>query len=160
MPTELNLEEIKVRAMKATPGPWRWGCWRTRFGTSEPAGLPDRHTLECNPAMLQFSAGVRESDEDPNEVLTVEEGINYDDAVFIAHSREDVPTLIAEVERLRKDLAFMGVSYDENGDMVVAMAKYNAAHRCDLHRKENWRTQDLGQCVICMQYRVLNAEKQ
>lgn len=75
-----RLAEIRARAEAATPGPWEHeyderDAWRV-FG---------------NPAML-------------TTVLTPGIPPRYSDAAFIAHAREDIPFLLAEVERLREGL--------------------------------------------------------
>jgi len=66
-----QLNAIKERAAKATPGPWR------------SAGL----------------YGVRTQND---EALSIP--LRPEDATFIAYAREDVPALVAEVERLRAEL--------------------------------------------------------
>lgn len=80
-----DLEPIKARAETATPGPWKaeGAPWRVRAVYMQ-AGL--RHTAW--PALCDCGA-------QPNEA----------NAEFIAHAREDIPALIAEVERLRADIA-------------------------------------------------------
>lgn len=81
-----RLEEIRQRAEAATPGPWRaYGNtveqektgWHQVVGT-ELTGLP----------YMTY------------ERLTTKN----EDATFIAHAREDIPYLLAEVERLRAAL--------------------------------------------------------
>jgi hypothetical protein len=64
---------------------------------------------------------------------------------------EDNIRLMNENERLQTDLAFLGASHNEAGELTIEMPKYHAAHRCDEHRKTPWRTQDLDQCVPCLQ---------
>ncbi len=54
-------------------------------------------------------------------------------------------------ERLMADLAFLGASHNEAGELTIEMPKYHAAHGCDEHRKTPWRTQDLDQCIPCLQ---------
>jgi hypothetical protein len=78
--TPLELDAVIVRAMAATPGPWTWWC--------------------CDE-----ESGVCQID----EILTVytSEGdyIGPADAEFIAHAREDIPALVAEVRRLQSRIA-------------------------------------------------------
>jgi hypothetical protein len=103
--SDAEIDEIEQRAAKATQGPWRWGCWETNFGSYEPAELTERNTLEYLPTMLQFSGGVRRAEDEPVRIVCAErgEGPEFDDRVFIACAREDVPKLIAEVRRLRAE---------------------------------------------------------
>ncbi|WP_336638443.1 hypothetical protein [Lysinibacillus fusiformis] len=66
-----QLNAIKDRVAKATPGPWRSaGLYGVRTQNDEALSIPLRPS----------------------------------DATFIAHAREDVPALIAEVERLLQQL--------------------------------------------------------
>ena len=77
-----QLNEIEARVAMTTPGPW------TTF--------PEEHDLEdkCNPVGVQvFFDGVC--------AINVPWSPN---GVFIAHAREDVPALVAEVRRLRAAL--------------------------------------------------------
>ena len=76
--TQEQLDAIQARADDATSGPW--GCYGD--GAHE-----------------VFDAG-EYSDGDQGEVVAaVIEKLN--NAIFITHAREDVPALLAEVERLR-----------------------------------------------------------
>lgn len=88
--TPEQLAEIQKRADAATPGPWhRVGPPWNRYLPFVIAGDTDPHVgrfvcdLDSDPA--------DEPDEPGNEVA---------DAEFIAHAREDVPALVAEVKRL------------------------------------------------------------
>lgn len=84
--TDERLDEIQERADAATPGPWRMSeydpaeVWADR----DPAGWD-----------AFFIATTDRNMGDPNIA----------DAEFIAHSREDVGELLAEVRRLRAELA-------------------------------------------------------
>ena len=71
----LDLEAIRQRVEAATPGPWEL------IGGGE------------------FVTGA--------DVLVAPDdgGVTADNAIFIAHAREDVPALLAEVERLRDGIA-------------------------------------------------------
>jgi hypothetical protein len=83
----LNAEELEVirkRAEEATPGPWK--CGGDKFGD-----------------IVVYSPECRGFHNNGGEVA----GLNYGsdpDAGFIAHAREDVPKLLAEIERLRRAL--------------------------------------------------------
>lgn len=77
MKTE-QLEAIRIRADKASKGPWEWDEDYLTFrkhGMLEPVIWAGRHGN-----------------------IIMEEA----DADFIANAREDIPALLAEVERLRK----------------------------------------------------------
>lgn len=84
----LDLDAIEARANAATEGPWM----RTYPHVIE--------GFEGN----QYSVVV---DDDPDETPGV---IRPEDSAFIAHAREDVPALLAEVRRLRDE----GVDLREN----------------------------------------------
>jgi hypothetical protein len=62
--------------------------------------------------------------------------------------------LRATVTTLEQDLAFLGASRTETGELKIDMAKYHASHRCEEHRKSPWRSQDLDQCVPCLRATV------
>jgi hypothetical protein len=81
--TDEELREIKARAEAATPGPW----------------------ITHEPLKAKIIAVKREKAFDYICSLQVSNCPNFrNDAEFIAHAREDVPNLIAEVERLRKSV--------------------------------------------------------
>ena len=74
--------EIREREAAATPGPWRREDDRQRlerFVTNEPG------TLDINMGYLGNN--------------------NQADTEFVAHSRRDIPALLAEIDRLRAQLA-------------------------------------------------------
>lgn len=79
-----RIEEIRERCEKATKGPW----WSTRMdigkGPREPNVVFSRDDLgRCTYDTFNLKAK---------------------DADFIAHSRDDIPFLLAEIERLRQAL--------------------------------------------------------
>lgn len=81
MTSELDLEAIRSRAAAATPGPWE--------------------ATRTYPFLVLQSGG--ESAISVNLATDPEP-----DAAFIAHAREDIPALVAEVERLRANLLRAG----------------------------------------------------
>lgn len=104
--TNDQLAEIEARAAKAMPGPWVHG------------GSQDIHT------------------EDEMDVADACRGGGYlcaeglADADFIAHARTDIPLLIAELRRLRKQygelrdaLCSKSWAPRDNHERVVALAK-------------------------------------
>lgn len=74
MLTQAELSAIKERAEKAADGPWR-------IGRQSPNGANNVGTMGG---------------------LMTAQTANTDNAEFIAHAREDIPKLVAEVERLRE----------------------------------------------------------
>lgn len=98
MDKPLDLEQIIARCAAATPGPWtaslcEWEC--------DCYPIPDECSSEpdaCGNGRVLQGAFVPET-------KTTEWGdycdMNDADAEFCAHAREDIPALIAEVERLR-----------------------------------------------------------
>lgn len=94
----MTLEElaaIRVRVDKATPGPWY------RVGPPWNSYLPFVVAGDADPHVGRF---VCDLDPEPADEPD-EPGNEHADAEFIAHSRADVPALIAEIERLRADAA-------------------------------------------------------
>lgn len=77
--TALDLDGIKARVEAATPAPWQRA----------------NHVVDMGPPSDSPFA-VCHSDADPSP--------SPQNAEFIAHAREDVPALIAEVERYRDTL--------------------------------------------------------
>lgn len=90
--TEERLAQIEARAAAATPGPFDWYIL-SRAGRGHGVGrkTPGGH-----------DEGICE---DPYML----EG----DAVFFAHARSDVPDLVAEVKRLRSELAAVRAAIGE-----------------------------------------------
>ena len=83
--TDAELTAIQKRAEAATPGPWIAHPWE-----DDP---------ECC-AGIEAASGT--------EIVKTDCGIyppEMPDAEFIAHAREDIPALVAEVRRLRAEAA-------------------------------------------------------
>lgn len=108
-----RLEEIRARAEAAFPGPWRWrgntesrhlrlqsphrgGMTVMDFVRWGMQGARPRFGIEG----LMYPADKMVGYEVPHrsDVVTVD----HPDAEFIAHAREDVPALLAELARLRE----------------------------------------------------------
>jgi hypothetical protein len=79
-----HIDAIEARANAATPGPW----WAEEH----------RHTITGD---AEWVVWMREDKMSDNTILGEE------DAEFIAHAREDVPKLIAEVRRLQAKIGGM-----------------------------------------------------
>lgn len=74
--TEQQLQAIKERASKATPGPWK--VENSRYeGRFNAASVDENYDL---PACL----------------------MGIEDAEFVAHARQDIPALIAELEQYKE----------------------------------------------------------
>lgn len=91
MMTDQELRAIRERERKATKGPWE---------VSVPWNKKDRayvvhHDTEFKDADV-FSQGGS---------LSAGGHARLEDAVFTAHARQDIPALLAEVDRLRAELA-------------------------------------------------------
>ena len=83
--TRDELKTIEARAKAATPGPWK--TWDS-----------------ADPSVIQIC-----SDEIEVAVVYTDGGLDRaqasDDSEFLAHAREDVPSLVAEVRRLEDALS-------------------------------------------------------
>lgn len=92
-----QLNAIKEREAKATPGPW------------EAKGLQS------------LSYARVEKRETKYESKIIVEALNNDNIEFIAHAREDVPALVAEVKRLNT------VKHRLNSDVELYRKQYEGA---------------------------------
>lgn len=90
--TPEQLRGIKARAAKARPGPWRWT-------TYEETHIPGRGYVISHRVLCDDEAG--------EYVLPIGFGMRQEEAEFIASAREDIPALVAEVERLRQEVSRM-----------------------------------------------------
>jgi hypothetical protein len=105
--TKEELAAIKERAENATPGPWRWTDARSKHTLDYPPGTQDVVWDGTTEGRFSFSELV---DPDGNYLLagawcnddTADVSVAYEDAAFIQHARQDIPALLAEVERLRE----------------------------------------------------------
>jgi hypothetical protein len=79
--TKDELDAIEARAAQATRGPW---------------------TNEDGKRQFIEAWAVIATKDGSFDVVT--SGLDWDDAEFIAHAREDVPALVAEVRRLRQQV--------------------------------------------------------
>ncbi|MER6534346.1 hypothetical protein ABT215_11145 [Streptomyces sp900105755] len=87
----LDLDSIEARKNAATPGPW--GAHRD---------LSAVYTVQARPRTTRFGM------ETDGDIATLaadrSDAENYANAAFIAHAREDVEQLVAEVRHLRAEL--------------------------------------------------------
>lgn len=98
--TDLDLDAIQARADAATPGPWH---------------LDDEHIGVWTSAVDAPGGAICEpSDPYPR-------GLNHplENMRFVTHARQDIPALVAEVRRLRDQLAYE----ERNQDFIWAHLK-------------------------------------
>jgi len=93
-PEPLDLDAIRARAEAATAGPW--AAWLDQDGADHMHGL-----LMVGNAAAVIPDG--ESYVDGVDVNPIAHTYTPEDREFIAHAREDIPALLAKVERLRRD---------------------------------------------------------
>jgi hypothetical protein len=110
----VDIKAIKERCDRATPGPWnvdqkaQGDC--TNLDIDCGKTVCDESCKECE--WYEFFTGAS-----IDKILTLRldewDGINDADADFIAHAREDIPALIAEIESLQAQLADLQAKYDK-----------------------------------------------
>ena len=142
--TDAELDAIRARADAATPGPWRYvrdtDGYRDAGFFVEPAGdidfdWDDYIVAACDTRTIVEEEGIdweaRGLPGNPGFGV-----MKLNDADFIAHAREDIPALVAEIDRLRAE-----------NDQVRAMLKQLEW----IPRRESWfLTYDrLRYCHIC-----------
>jgi len=109
--SELDLDAIEARAKAATPGPWEYdGCSVTDWGVTASHTI----TMEWMPNGRGDGTNERESP----------------DGQFIAHAREDVPALIAELRRLREENARLKDRIGKREDAFLIGAPHEAPAEC------------------------------
>lgn len=87
----LDLEAIKARAAAATEGPWEWGNPTIGQHWSRPEPWAEVVNADVACGSYCYGGSVRPIESDA-------------DGQFIAHAREDIPALVAEVDELRRRL--------------------------------------------------------
>jgi hypothetical protein len=114
-----RVEEIQQRVEKATPGPW--------FAKHRAVDCCE-HDDECCGLGLEI--------EGPPEATNRGQFYRGADAAFIAHAREDIPWLLAEVERLSRER--------EPQDLTELRARFAEERREKLARGNPDAAQALG----------------
>jgi len=113
-----ELAEIRAREQAATPGPW--------FSRNDPGG-----TCECGMDLPLQAALVVSGATTGGITLVIEDAREKENADFIAHSRQDVPNLLAEVDRLTEDANTFRRLYAEEGHKAMVLneeiSRLNAA---------------------------------
>jgi hypothetical protein len=99
--TEKELDAIRARERAALPGPWFWQRGRHH-------GPLDARTGGALRTTKPFTLGGEEFNQVLICTMQLVEGVpaleffgQPGDIAFIAHAREDVPALLAEIDRLR-----------------------------------------------------------
>lgn len=93
--TEQELDAIESRCAQATPAPWT-SYWEGRDGESFASFIMQHLDGQQRDLYLTFDYSPRS------------EARDLADQDFIAHAREDLPRVLAEVRRLRKLVASHG----------------------------------------------------
>jgi hypothetical protein len=111
--TDAEVEAMERRCIEATPGPWTAdilgtleeakALGRFRWVQPEPEFGPWRIPTQVEVGIVRrLPAKVRKPDDTPLPIgLPGVVEVTAADALFIAHAREDMPKLIAELKRLR-----------------------------------------------------------
>lgn len=110
---------IKARCDAATPGPWVVDLpdWGECNGISSKNGTQILNAGSCIPdpqTAVDYGGTVHDWKEEPYDY-----GVHkWDDAVFIAHAREDVPALLAEVERWQRVARYLAkkLTHDDGSE--------------------------------------------
>lgn len=109
-----QLAKLRALAQGATPGPWRWGDWRTTFGLLE---SEFRLTLERN---LTYGAATecvpRNRGDGCHLVLQVQDEIDPNNATFIAAASPDV--VLALLDALEDNASASGPAYSGSIDLL------------------------------------------
>ena len=140
----IDLDAIEARANAATSGPWKATHSKGDCGNCKPC---PKGLFYCNDECEQCEHWGITEPAWVKEILTVDCGefdyMNDADADFIAHAREDIPALLAEVRRQAAEIASVTAERDE----AVEDLRKNRAKKCDCcayaGRSERWP------CVDC-----------
>ena len=96
-----QLREIEERAEAATPGPWQvrfldddHAANLVAIATTPETGHPSPPGDLIAATLVQF----------PTRYVDITDGLWDENATFIAHARQDIPRLLAEIRRLRAQL--------------------------------------------------------
>jgi len=115
--TDAELESMERRCVEASPGPWAAeilgsleeakAMGRFRWVQMEPEFGPWRIPPQGNVGVVWRAPNkLRKADDTPLRIgLPGVVEVTAEDALFIAHAREDMPRLLFEVKRLRAVLA-------------------------------------------------------
>lgn len=126
MSIQTELQKIRERAEKATPGPWLY-----RSDTSS------EQAIECEECGTEFpEQGYSLRSTDQYEVLHGElygmESLCKPNGEFIAHARTDIPRLLACVERLVEELEWLKEPLGNRNDYTVQMVDDALVDRAEI----------------------------
>lgn len=116
-----DLEAMQARADLASPGPWY--PWHRCSGVEETPNVNEVAGLGWE-IVVNRDTGERAWPQ-PQLRGTFERG---HDAYFVAHARQDVPTLVAEVRRLRTALEDIRESHCQDSETAICWC-YDKAER-------------------------------
>lgn len=133
--TQQRLDEIRARCDKATRGPWiydkRVGCVAVYHG--EKACCID----ETEGRRLFYADGFLEKEADGYTRWKTNPA-DCTNAAFIAHARQDIPALLAEVERLRAEVERFRAKRNETIDAIEnLMESCRACDMCALNESDD-----------------------
>jgi cell division FtsZ-interacting protein ZapD len=97
--TKEELDAIRNRVNGALPAPWEFERFNGRYTLFISEHIQADFSYLC-----------------VNELLNVAE--------FISHAREDVPTLLAEIERYKKALRYIAITKNYDLDEIDIIADY------------------------------------
>jgi hypothetical protein len=112
--TKEELDAIRERADKATPGPWEWTrsydigsarLWALHNPLQPDGGVGDGLARITNYYLVLRTTSKRDMDGTPLEQIP--------DFQFIAHAREDIPRLCDELAAYKQALCQRGENPDE-----------------------------------------------
>jgi hypothetical protein len=147
-PTDQQLNDIEARAQAATPGPW--GVYQ--FGGDTlieiAAGLRETgHGYQARRGIARLEDEPLDNDPAHREWTAEEDWAQVQaDAAFVAHAREDVDALLAEVRRLRAAETVLATLADrwqemaDHGDHAIGHFEGPAAATLDAEVGERGRT--------------------
>jgi len=130
-----RVNDIRTRELLATRGPW--GLYDSEDGFVDiAADLKENGTgYSCRRSIAQLEADLIDNDpahadwsegEEREQVLA--------DAEFIAHAREDVPALLAEVDRLRAELDKVTAFCAQRAEYVTSILNCHPDNKHDYYR--------------------------
>ncbi|MEV5443521.1 hypothetical protein AB0N23_13430 [Streptomyces sp. NPDC052644] len=123
-----RIAAIQARNAAATKGPWCTDSWEIYQGSEYLPGISSWVGECCR-------------SEDPEQALA--------DAEFIAHARDDVPWLLAEVERLRARVAELEAERHSTNEALSEAAETLRANRDRIAALEQLRPARFQDCPVC-----------
>lgn len=158
--TDAELAAIRERTEMATPGPWyiRFLDDSHFMNLVAVCTTPDSGQHEALPYHDQ-GGEIRKSiiattlyQADAHVIVPVSvETENWDeDAEFIAHAREDIPRLLAEIERLRNELSLLCPIADLDVITSLKTEKQLMMERIAELEADNARLKRIIECNVCV----------